>query len=212
MDQFIEEINEELKQENIANFFKKYGRYIVSIVLLVVVGVGATKGWHHMRDQQYQKDSFAFTKITRLAADQRDKAIASANFLIDDATSIGYRTLTLFKKAELLQAKDTVEGSKAYQAIIDDNSIETLYRNLARLLKAYLTYNTSAPNVLRDLVNPLLLTTNPWYPSAMELNGLTYIAEDNKDKAAEIFVTLSQHKDLPKALGARVDNYMALLK
>ena len=51
MDNFIEEVDEELKREHYQELWRRYGRFVVGAVMLVVIVVAGAVGW-----RQYQKN------------------------------------------------------------------------------------------------------------------------------------------------------------
>ncbi len=55
MDQFIQEVEEDLKRDRHLELWRKYGVWATALGLVVVIGVAGYQGWrNYQRGQQYQ--------------------------------------------------------------------------------------------------------------------------------------------------------------
>jgi hypothetical protein len=67
-DQFINEVDEELKHERHMALWHIYGRYAVAGVLLIVIGVASVVGWRHYQENRRAEAGIAFVSAVESAS------------------------------------------------------------------------------------------------------------------------------------------------
>ena len=66
---FIDEVNEELKQERAAELWKKYGRYITAGLIIVILGIGGFQYWKTTNRKAAEQASIDFAQASQLLSD-----------------------------------------------------------------------------------------------------------------------------------------------
>lgn len=207
------EIDEELRQENFAKLWKRYGNIIVAGAVVLVVAVGGYQGWHAYDLNNRMKQGERYAAAAKMAqTGSIDTALEELNALRVDGDS-GYRLLSAFDTAGLLARKgDNAAAVAAFDSIADDGGYDTLYRDLARLLAATVLINSdSGDQSLLARLQPLTDNNNPWRHSAREL--LAVIAEHggDKKKSRELFKSLTEDATAPQGIRQRAGEMLAAL-
>jgi hypothetical protein len=212
MDNFIEEVDEELKRARQLELWRKYGKYAVGAVLLVVITVAGGVGWRQYQANVRTETGLQFTDAVALAANGKtEQALAAFRALGKDGAA-GYRELSRFQEAALLARKGNEPGAAAvYDAIANDESVDPLFRNLSLLLYALNVADRAEPKALSDRLKTLAENTSPWRFSALEVTALLHRRRGDVAAAKSIYKQLADDPAAPPRLRARAAEFIALL-
>ena len=67
--EFIREVDEDYRRDQIANIWKRYNALIITLAVLLVAGVGGYNYWRHAERTRAEAASVRFDKANRLAKD-----------------------------------------------------------------------------------------------------------------------------------------------
>jgi hypothetical protein len=189
---FIREIDEELRSDQMRAFWKNFGPWIIALAVLAVVGTAGWEAWQWWSNSNSARSSDQFytalelTSGTDIAAAQ--KALAEV-----EATGTGsYPTLARFREAALLVKEGkTAEATAAYDAIATAET-NTNIRGLALVLAAYTLVDGGDVAAVNQRVAGLAVAGNPMRNAAREANGLTkYKAGDLNGALADFEAVLA---------------------
>ena len=165
MDQFIQEVEEDLKRERQLELWRKYGVWATAAALVVVIGVAGYQGWrNYQRGQQYKYGQSYAQALALLGKGKDVEARAEFGKLAGEAVS-GYAELAVLQRAALLAKGGDGAGAAAlYRQLADDTSADKLFRDLAVILTALITADNADPRELTAGLAPLTAagTTPPW--------------------------------------------------
>ncbi len=212
MDNFIEEIDEELKRDRHQELWRKFGKYAVGAVLMVVIAVAGGVGWRQYQGNMRIETGLQFTDAVALAANGKtEQALSAFRALGKDGTA-GYRELARFQEAALLAQQGNQPGAAAvYDAIAKDDGIDPLFRNLGLLLHALNVTDRAEPKALTERLKPLAQSTSPWRFSALEVTALLHRRRGDVAAAKSIYKQLADDPAAPPRLRARAAEFVALL-
>ena len=182
-DQLIEEVNDELKYEQYVKLWQKFAPYVGGIVVISALGIGVTKWWEIRTIAMQQQAAAAYEEILTAAKDKGKEDTTSKLESLKATAPKGYKALALIREAELLKEKDPTKAVEAYEKIAKDTSIDAMFRDLATLSKAYLTFDQTEPAALIELLKPLTALQNTWRFGALELTALAHIKAGDKIQA-----------------------------
>jgi hypothetical protein len=138
MADIFQEVDEEVRRDKAAEFWKKHQNLILGAAVLIVLAAAGFRYW------QFEKE-----RAAELAGDQLQAAIAAYDAgkpqdafgglakLAADAPG-GYRVLAQMTEAGAKAATDAPAAISAYDAIAGDAAIDPLFRDAARLRAAML--------------------------------------------------------------------------
>ena len=107
MADIFDEINEDLKRDQMQELWSRYGKYVIIAVSLVVIGVGSRQGYTAWQDRQATKAA----AIYHQALKSGDPASALAAQL--DMLSPGYAMLAQFRIAATQAKNKYFDASEA---------------------------------------------------------------------------------------------------
>lgn len=211
MSEIFNEIDDELRKEQLKKFWDKYSVYIVALAVLIVAGVGGWRGYEYLATQKAYKASASFDAASTLSDDNKHaEAEAAFNALAVDAPN-GYRSLARLRAAGEAATRHAAAGVKLYDAIAADSSVGAHERSLATVRAAALLVDSASYD---DMVKRLEASTQPgsiYRHSARELLALSAWRAKNPTEARKWLDMMAEDAETPASLRNRAEALQALL-
>jgi hypothetical protein len=209
--ELFDEVDEEVRREQLKKLWDRYSIYIVAGALLIVAAVGGWRGYQYLEAQKAAEAGAAFDTAIDLA-EQNKRAEAEAAFdkLATTAPS-GYRMLARLRVAAEVATRDPKAGAKLYDEIAADRSVGTEQQDLARIRAAGLLLDSeSYPNMLQRLE----AATKPeatFRHTARELLALSAWRANDATAARQWLDLIANDGETPAAMRTRAEALQALL-
>ena len=144
MSELFNEVDEEVRREQLKKLWDKYSVYFIALMVLVVAAVGGWRGYQYLEAKKAAEAGAAFEKAAELS-DQDKHAEAEAAFteLAAKAPS-GYRTLARLRAAAEAAPRDSKAAAKMYDDIAADRSVGGEWQDLARMRAAGLVLDSAS--------------------------------------------------------------------
>ena len=212
MDNFIEEVDEELKRERYLELWRKYGRLVVSAVLLIVIAVAGSVGWRQYQVNWRIESGLKYVNAVDLAgAGKSADALAAFQGLGKDGAA-GYRDLARFQEAAVLARQgNEAAAAQIYDAVAKDEGADAVFRNLALILYALNVADRAEPKALADRLKPLTEDASPWRFSALEITALLHRRRGDISAAKSVYRKLADDEHAPPRLRARAAEFLAVI-
>jgi len=169
----FQEVDEEVRREQLKKLWERYGNYLIAGCLLIVVGVGAWRGYEWWQAKQAAQSGAAFEQAVTLAqSGKHEEAAAAFAKLAADGTA-SYRLLSRLREAAELASSDRKAALTAYEAIADDKSAGQVIQDLAAVRAGFLLVDTMPYSELRARLEPLTAADRPFRHSAREILALS---------------------------------------
>jgi hypothetical protein len=207
----FDEVDEEVRREQLKKLWDRYSIYIVAAALLIIAAVAGWRGYEYLEAQKAAEAGAAFDTALDLA-EQNKHAEAQAAFdkLATNAPA-GYRMLARLRAAGEVAASDPQAGAKLYDDLAADRSIVTEQQDLARIRAAALLLDTdSYPNMLQRLD----AATKPdatFRHTARELLALSAWRANDITAARQWLDMIASDGETPAAMRSRAEALQALL-
>lgn len=210
MDNFIQEIDEELKRDRQLALWRKYGRHAVAAALLVVIAVAAVVGWRQYQANRRAEAGLAYQQALQATSGRPDEALKAFQSLAEDAPA-GYAELARLQYAAVLVRRGDIQGAAAaYDALARDGSAGEPFRNAALILFALATLDRADPAELGPRIEPLTAAASPWRHSALEIKALLARKRGDHAAARDIFTRLADDPETPPGVRARAAEMVAV--
>ena len=211
MSELFDEVDEEVRREQLKKLWDRYSIYIVAGALLIIAAVGGWRGYQYLEAQKAAEAGAAFDAAIELA-DQNKHAEAEAAFdkLATTAPS-GYRILARLRAAAEVAARDPKAGAKLYDDIAADRSAGTEQQDLARVRAAGLLLDTES---YPDMLQRLEAATKPeatFRHTARELLALSAWHANDATAARQWLDMIANDGETPSAMRSRAEALQALL-
>ncbi len=211
MSDILREVDEELRRERYQKLWERYGIYVVGAAFVLVVAVAGWRGWEWYAAREAARAGARFETALELdAAGKQSEAEEILSVLARDAPR-GYRTLARFRLAAELSQRDRAAGAAAYDALADDTSVESSFRDLARIRAALALVDTASASEIARRLDPLIAGNSAFKASAREILALSRFRAGERDTARKLFVEIMADPETPPSLRSRAQLMLALL-
>lgn len=209
---FIQEVNEELKQERYLQTWKKYGQYIVGGALLAV---GSVAGWQWYKDSirgAQEAQSVEFASAVALAAGGKNGEAGKVLDKLVRETDGGYAALARLRQAALVGKSGDSKGAAAlYLQLADDDRLSPVFRDLGTVLWGLHALDSAGPDRAIGRLKPLSAAGGTWRYTALELIAHYHRKAGRNGDAARIFKQLAGDTGAPDTLKRRAGEMLSML-
>jgi len=201
---FLREVDEELRRDQMAGFWTRWGRWVAVAVLVALAAFGGWIWWQH---EQTKKNDLLGEQMAGVLADLeagKDKDVAARLKPLIDSGNPGYRATARFASAGMKLQKDDLKGAAAdFKAVADDAAVPKPFRDLALIRQTAAEYDTLKPADIVARLKPLAQKGNPWFGSAGEMVAIAYINMNQPKLAGPLYAEISKDKTVPDTLRSR---------
>jgi len=169
----FQEVDEEVRREQLKKLWDRYGTYLIAACVLVVGGVGAWRGYEWWQAKRAGESGAAFEQAVSLAeaGKTQDAEAAFAKLAIDGTA--GYRVLARLREAAAIATTDRAAAVKDYDEIAADRSAGKVIADLAALRAGFLLVDRAPYSEMRTRLEPLTGADRAFRHSARELLALS---------------------------------------
>ena len=201
---FLREVDEELRRDELAKAWRRYGVAALAAVGLAVVGFGGWQVWQWHAQGVAATEGEALTKAFQdVDAAHPETAQAKLTELAGSGVE-GYRALALMGQGDLLLQKKDLRGAAAkYAAVAGDASIGQPFRDLALIRQTTVEFDTLKPDVVVARLRGLAVKGSPWFGGAGELVAISYLRMGRRDLAGTLFGQIAREPGVSATIRAR---------
>lgn len=212
-DQFMHEVQEDLRQERFEKLWQQYGKTITGVCVGIILIAILYNFWHHEQDKKRDLLSEQFVSAQNLIIQGKYVDAVATMEMISKSSNKNYAILARFNAAAALikEGTDLSRAISIYEEIFNDSRSEKFFKDLAKVLSVSLrlsmieeTKNVEALTILLNEIASLTLEKSQLRHLAMELQGIIYMQMSKNKEAFEIFKNLAQDKETPPELRIRV--------
>lgn len=211
MSELFDEVDEELRREQLKKIWDRYSTLIVAVAVLIIAGVGGWRGYEYLQAKKAAAAGSAFEAAVTLA-DQKKSAEAEAAFTKVAATApAGYRNLARLRAAGEAAQQDPKAAVKLYDEISADSSVSSEERDLARIRAGALLVDTETYNNMLQRLESATTPASTFRHTARELLALSAWRANDATAARKWLDMISEDGQTPAGLRSRAEALQALL-
>jgi hypothetical protein len=208
----MREVDEAVRQDEAAEFARRYGILVVVLVVLVLAAFGGWLWWQNHREGNREKASEQFIQaLDQLDAGNRTKADTELMPIAQHGSPAASAGAKMLQAGVLEQKGDKAGAAKAFFAVADDKSAPEAYRNLAAIRGVASSFDTMKPEDVIARLKPMAAPGNPWFGSAGELVAMAYLKQGKKDLAGPLFASIAKDSNVPQSLQTRARQMAGVL-
>ena len=152
MSELFNEVDEEVRRDQLKKLWDQYSIFIVAGALLIIAAVGGWRGYQYLEAKKAAEASAAFDKAVELSEQNKHAEAETAFIDLAAKAPSGYRVLARLRAAAEAGNRDPQAAAKMYDDIAADRSVGATEQDLARVRAAGLLLETSSyPNMLARL-------------------------------------------------------------
>jgi hypothetical protein len=209
--ELFDEVDEEVRREQLKKLWDRYSIYIIACALLIIAAVGGWRAYQHLEAQKAAEAGAAFDAAIQLS-EQNKHAEAEAAFDKLAATApSGYRTLARLRAAAEAATSDPKAGAKLYDDIAADPAVGTEQQDLARIRAAGLLLDTETYQNMLKRLEPATKPDATFRHTARELLALSAWRANDTAAARQWLDMIANDGETPSTMRSRAEALQALL-
>lgn len=203
---FLKEVDDELRREQITNFFTRYGWWIIGGIVLILGAIGGYLWWSSRQAQARETAGETLVAaVGQLSSGTRGAAAAKPQIDALAGNSIeGYRAAALFARATAqAQGGDNRASIGTLRAIEGDQGLDQTYRDAALIRRTQLEFDGLPPQEVIRRLGSMATGDNAWAGAAGEMVGVAHLKMNRPDLAGPVFMRIARDQNAPETLRQR---------
>jgi hypothetical protein len=209
--ELFNEVDEDLRREQLRKIWEKYSLLIIAVAILIVVGVGGWRGYTYLEARKAGEAGAAFDRAAELAEQNKHAEAEAAFTKLAAEAPAGYRTLARLRAAAEAVSRDPQAAVKLYDEISADRTVPAPEQDLARIRAGSLLLETTPYEAMQTRLEPATTNTSTYRHSARELLALSAWKANNAVATRQWLDMMSNDAETPASLRTRAEALQALL-
>jgi hypothetical protein len=210
VDNIFNEVDEEVRREQLKKLWDRYGLFIIILAVLVVLGIGGWRGYEFWQNREAARAGSAFEAALALSEEGKTAEAEKAFAEIARTGTPGYQPLARLRVAAAAAQRDRAEGVKLYDEITA-SPVGPMLQDLAAVRAGFLLVDTADFKELERRLAPLAEPGRPFRHSARELLALSAWKHGDVTAARRYVSLVNEDNDTPQSVRARIEVVAALL-
>ena len=200
-----------MRRERLKKLWERYSVLIVSVIVLIIAGVGGWRGYDYLETKKAQEAGAAFEAAATLSEENKPaEAEAAFNKIAAEAPK-GYRTLALLRAASEAVKRDPQAAAKLFDAISADGSVGTSEQDLARVRAAGLLMESLSFADMIKRLEPATAAERTYRHTAREMLALSAWRNNDTTAARQWLDAIAADAQTPASMRSRAEALQALL-
>jgi hypothetical protein len=201
---FVREVDENLRRDQLRDFAKSYGKWIVAAVVLFLAAVGGYLYWQNRQNEQAARESEAMSAALDKAETGNAKGAAADLAPIGTSSSgVNRASARLAQAALALRQNDRKTAIDIYREVAADDGLPQPYRDVATIRGTMTEYDSLKPDEVIARLSPLAEPGKPFFGSAGELVAMAMLAKNDRAGAGRLFARIAADPQVPQSIRAR---------
>ena len=201
---FLREVDENLRRDQMQDFFKRYGTWLIIAVVLFLAASGGFIWW---KQHEVKRSAAEVEKLAAIYKDIGSGKVDQAPQQLDELSKSGSKAVlasALFARAALaLQQNDNKLAISTYKSIADDDGLPKPYRDAALVRQTALEFDQLQPGDVIARLQPLAKPGEPWFGSAGEMTALALVKQGKRQEAGQLYLAIAKDPGVPETIRAR---------
>ena len=205
-EEIISEIEEDLQKERLKKYWSLYGKYISSVIILVIVIIGGWQFYNFWENKKNNDASNNFLNILSISNNDINEAINKINGLSDLPN--GYKFLLKFKKASLLNKNgNNTEAQLIWKELYSDKYIDPDYKDIAIICSLMNDYDQ--PELIVKLDD--IIKNNIYFSNlSKELKASILFGNGKRQESKNLFIELLSSPGINQRSQERISNILRI--
>ena len=211
MSELFDEVDEDVRRDQLKKLWDQYSIYIVAGAFLIIASVGGWRGYQYLEAKKAAEAGAAFDKAVELSEQNKHTEAEAAFADLAAKAPSGYRLLARLRVAAEVSSRDPQAAAKMFDDIAADRSVGAPEQDLARVRAAQLLLETSTyPNLLQRL-EAAAAPGATFRHTARELLALSAWRASDMTAARQWLDQIANDAETPPSLRSRAEALQALL-
>ena len=201
---FVREVDENLRRDQLRDFGKKYGSWLIAGVILFLAAAGGYIYWQQHKRTRAEQQVEALGQVYRDIGTGKTGNAARQLDELGTSDSKAVRASALFARAALaIEQNDNKLAIAKYREIASDGGMPQPYRDAALIRQTAMEFDGIKPEEVIARMEPLAKPGGPWFGSAGEMTAMALIKQGKKTEAGRLFAAIAKDKTVPEPIRGR---------
>jgi len=188
----IKEVNEEIQQDDYKKLWNKYGKYLISLFIIIILTVSSGTIYKNYRISKIEKESILYFEALELIKNENFVDAQKILKRINDSKSSGYSMLSALQILDLENKGKNEFNSKNLN--IDKNPF---FENYYILQKFSQNLEKNKDDISINKIINISQPGSPWRFSAHELLAAYYLKKNDLNNAIQSLNTIIEDDEVP---------------
>ncbi|WFU21688.1 tetratricopeptide repeat protein [Bradyrhizobium sp. CB1717] len=211
MSELFDEVDEEVRREQLKKLWDKYSIYFIALMVLVVAAVGGWRGYQYLEAKKAAEAGAAFEKAVELSEQGKHAEAETAFTELAAKAPFGYRTLARLRAAAEAASRDPKAAAKLYDDIAADRGVGGEWQDLARIRAAGLLVDSASYADIQQRLEASATPKSTFRHTAREMLALSAWRNNDMTAARKWLDTIAEDGETPAGLRSRAEALAALL-
>jgi hypothetical protein len=211
MSDIFREVDEDVRRDKAAEFWKKYQNYIIALAAVIVLATAGWRFYDYQRLQAAQAAGAQFEQALDLDHQGKEAEASAALAKIAAQAPNGYRIVARLASAALLAKTDPAAAIAAYDALGADAAIGPLFAETARLRAALLRLDAGDTDKAKAALEALAAPGGAYRHTAREMLGVVALAAQDYAGAGKWLDMVVTDADAPQGVRRSAELLLGLV-
>jgi hypothetical protein len=209
--ELFDEVDEEVRREQLKRLWDKYSLYIIALAILIVAAVGGWRGYQYLEARKAAEAGDAFNKAVDLSEQNKPGEAETAFADLVAKGPYGYRLLSRFRLAAEVEKRDPKAAVQMFDELGADRSIGAEAQELARIRAGGILVDSASYADMKQRLEADTAPNATFRHVARELLALSAVRNNDSGAARQWLDMISGDAETPPSLRSRADALQALL-
>ena len=207
---FLREVDENLRRDQMRDFLKAYGSWLIAAVILFLAASGGLIWWRQHQAERSAAKVEEFAGLFKDIAAGNTAQVPQKLDQLSESGSKGVRASAMFARAALaIQQGDIKTAIATYKSAAADSGLPRPYRDAALVRQTALEFDQLQPQELITRLEPLAKPGEPWFGSAGEMTALALAKQSKRQEAGQLFAAIAKDETVPSSIRERATQLAA---
>ena len=193
MANIFREVDEDIRKERYINLFRKYGVYVIAIIVIIV---GTLAGIQFYSGYQVNKNEMLFAEYINIIENNSDDTLEKISDS-GETSNIFLNGMYLLKRSDLLVASGQIDqATLLLSEAIENNNLNKIHNDVAIYKLLMINIETLSIEEIKSYQNKLISEVDAFY-LIEELIAIKFLIEGQKEDAIKKFSELSTNNSVP---------------
>ena len=208
MANIFREVDEDIRKERYINLFRKYGVYVIAIIVIIV---GTLAGIQFYSGYQVNKNEMLFAEYINIIENNSDDTLEKLSDS-GETSNIFLNGMYLLKRSDLLVASGQIDqATLLLSEAIENNNLNKIHNDVAIYKLLMINIETLSIEEIKLYQNKLISDVDAFY-LIEELIAIKFLIEGQKEDAIKKFSELSANNSVPIEIKNRSAVFIKIAK
>ena len=211
MSELFDEVDEDVRRDQLKKLWEQYSIYIIAGALLIIASVGGWRGYQYLEAKKAVEAGAAFDKAVELSEASKHTEAEAAFADLAARAPAGYRVLARLRTAVEAGSRDPQAAAKMFDEIAADRSVGAAEQALARVRAAQLLLDTTTYPHIKERLEASAAPGATFRHTARELLALSAWRANDATATRQWLDMIANDGATPPSLRSRAEALQALL-